>query len=367
MLRLIAINLMRRRARTVLTAVGIAVGVATVVALLSLTAGLQRSAGQLIHLGNADFGLFQGGLADVTASTLPESLLPRARAVEGVADVAPVQIVTGELPGRSSFIVFGSPPGNFLHRRLVMVAGRRAATPQEVLIGDLAAGQLGLGPGGLLQLRQGTFRVVGVYHSGVTFEDQGAVVPLTVAQQLAGRSGQMSMIAVLIQRGHTRDEMAARMEKALPGTVAFDEPGEVSRADTNSLLIEKAALVIALLALVIGGIAVTNTMLISAIERQRELGVLAAVGWSPAQVARLVFGEGVAVSVLGATLGLLLGIAGGELAVRALSASTFVSPDVTAWGLGRGLIVGVAIGVLGGLYPAWRVSRLAPVSAMGRE
>ena len=346
---------------------GIAVGVATIVALLSLTAGLSRSAGRLIHLGNADFGLFQGGLADVTASTLPEALLPRVRAVPGVADTAAVQIVTNALPGQPSFLVFGSPPGAFLYRRLVLVSGRNATTPSAALVGDQAAKRLGLSPGDQLNLSQGSFTVAGVYHSGVTFEDQGAVLPLAAAQRMVGRSGEVSTIAVLIARGFTRADVAARVQRALPGTVAIDEPGEVARADTNSLLIEKAALVIAVLALVIGGISVTNTMLISAIERQRELGVLAAVGWSPMQVARLVFGEGVAVSVLGAAMGLALGIAGGELAVRALSVSTFVSPAVTAWGLGRGLLVGIAIGVLGGLYPAWRVSRLDPVTAMGRE
>jgi putative ABC transport system permease protein len=117
---------------------------------------------------------------------------------------------------------------------------------------------------------------------------------------------------------------------------------------------------------VIGGIAVTNTMIMAVLERQSEFGLLAAVGWSPRQVALLVFGEGVGVSLIGAGLGLGLGVGASELAVRALSASAFVTPDINAWGLGRGLIVGIAIGVLGGLYPAWRVTRLDPAQVLAR-
>ncbi|HYM65863.1 MAG TPA: ABC transporter permease, partial [Patescibacteria group bacterium] len=99
-------------------------------------------------------------------------------------------------------------------------------------------------------------------------------------------------------------------------------------------------------------------------ERQRELGLLSTVGWSPMRVASLILGEGIAVSILGAAAGLLFGVIGGGLLVDALGVSTYVSPSVTAWGLGRGLLVGVAIGVLGGIYPAWRVTRMKPLRAL---
>ena len=58
---------------------------------------------------------------------------------------------------------------------------------------------------------------------------------------------------------------------------------------------------------------------------------------------------------------------GGGLLVHALGVSAYVSPSVTAWGLGRGLLVGVAIGVLGGIYPAWRVTRMRPMKGAGRD
>jgi putative ABC transport system permease protein len=111
-------------------------------------------------------------------------------------------------------------------------------------------------------------------------------------------------------------------------------------------------------------ISVANTMAMSIMERKSELALPSTVGWSPSRVALLIFGEGIAVSVLGAAVGLLIGVIGGGLLVHALGVSAYVSPAVTAWGLVRALLVGVAIGVLGGIYPAWRVTRMTPLKAL---
>jgi putative ABC transport system permease protein len=123
-------------------------------------------------------------------------------------------------------------------------------------------------------------------------------------------------------------------------------------------------LVIVVIALVVGAISVANTMAMSIVERQSELALLSAIGWSPLRVSLLILGEGVAVSVLGAGVGLLFGDVGAGLLIGVLGVSAYVSPAVTAWALGRGLLVGVAIGVLGGIYPAWRVTRMTPLRAL---
>ena len=77
-------------------------------------------------------------------------------------------------------------------------------------------------------------------------------------------------------------------------------------------------------------------------------------------------GEGIGVSLLGAAIGLVFGVLGSLLLIKLIGAGAYVSPQITAWGLGRGLLVGVSIGVLGGLYPAWRVTRMAPLKGLSR-
>jgi putative ABC transport system permease protein len=365
MLHLIVVDLRRHVARTVLTASGIALGVATIVALLSLSSGIERSASGLIHLGGSELGMFQGGIGELTSSTLPESLVTRVESQPGVADAAPIAVATGELAGSGSFLVFGVQPDSFVMRRLVFLAGRPPKQADEAVVGDGAARELGVKVGDSLRLDAGRFRISGIYHAGVAFEDQGAALMLPVVQRILGRPGDATTIAVKLDRGEKAAAVGARLERAFRGTVAISQPGQVARVDTNSLLIRKAAVVFVALALIIGGIAVMNTMLMAVFERRRDYAVLLAVGWPRRLVGELVLREGILLSFAGALVGLVLGVAASELIVQAFGASTLVAPHVTAWTLVRAVLVATATGAIGSLYPAWRVTRLRPAEALG--
>ncbi|HEU4723578.1 MAG TPA: ABC transporter permease, partial [Gemmatimonadaceae bacterium] len=144
MLHFVVVDLRRHPGRTLLTASGVAIGVAMIVALLSLSAGIERSASGLIHLGGSELGLFQGGVGELTASSLPRSLVPRVRAQQDVADAAPIAVATNALPALGSFLVFGVEPDSFVMRRLVFLRGRPPAHEGEAAVGDGAARQLGL-------------------------------------------------------------------------------------------------------------------------------------------------------------------------------------------------------------------------------
>jgi putative ABC transport system permease protein len=365
-LAVIGSNLVRRPARTLLTAVGIALGVATIVALLSVTAGLKRSAGDLIHLGGADFGIFQKGVADPTASLLPATLAQRMQGRPGVQATAALLLIVEAIPSQPAAIVFGMDPNGFVAARQVYATGGFPRAPGQIGLGDQLADQLHARIGARVRVNRRTFTVSGTYHSSTFFEDSGATLSLGAAQALARRPGEVTTVAVAVQPGVRTRTVRDRLLRAFPGLQVVSSPDEAARAGGNSQLIGKAVVVIVVLALIIGGIAVANTMAMAVIERQPEFALLATIGWSPTRVAGLVLGEGVGVSLLGAALGLLLGVVGAGLLVDALGASSYASPEVTAWGLGRGLLVGVAIGVLGGLYPAWRVSRLEPGAALAR-
>ena len=121
-----------------------------------------------------------------------------------------------------------------------------------------------------------------------------------------------------------------------------------------------------MLSLLLGAVVVINTMAMAMIERRTEFGVLAAVGWTRGRIARLILGETVAISLAGALVGLGLGALASELLVQALTASTFVTPAITLWVLGRGLLVGFALGVLGALFALWRILRTPTLKALQR-
>jgi putative ABC transport system permease protein len=362
---IITTNLLRRSARTIFTALGIAVGVATIVALLAFTQGLQRTAAGFVHLGGSDLGVFQANVSDPTASVLPEAMVARLEHDSEVARATPLLLMIEAVKAAPSAVLFGAAPHDFFTQSLVVVAGQRPpAGGRAVLVGDRLATQLHLRPGDALTVAGQRFPIAGVYHSGVLFEDSGAVLPLATAQRLSGRQGEETDVVVDLAAGAHASAAAKRIERVFPGTQVITGPQQALRAGANDTLISKAILVIVVIALIVGAISVANTMAMSIMERQGELGLLSAVGWSPVRVASLILGEGIAVSVLGAAVGLLLGVVGGSLLVDALGVSSYISPSITAWGLGRGLLVGVAIGVLGGIYPAWRVTRMTPLRAL---
>jgi putative ABC transport system permease protein len=362
---IVAANLSRRKARTVFTAFGIAVGVATIVALLSFTQGLRETAAGLVHLGGADLGVFQSNVSDPVTSLLPEQSVARLQHVPGVSAATPLLLVVEAVHSEPGAVVFGAEPDGFFSRRLVIERGARPrGTAPAVLVGDRLAARLHIGPGDSITIAGRRLPVAGVYHSGILFEDAGAVLPLSVAQSLASRPGEVTDVVVELAPSLRAGAASRRIEAAVPGTQVISDPEQALRAGANSTLISKAILVIVVIALIVGAISVANTMAMSIMERQAELGLLSTVGWAPLRISSLILGEGVALSLIGAALGLLIGVIGAGLLVGALGVSGYVSPSVTAWGLGRALLVGVAIGVLGGIYPAWRVTRMTPLRAL---
>ena len=365
MIEIVKVNLLRRWGRTALTALGVSVGVTTIVALLALTGGLSRSAGDLAKLGRADFGVFQAGLADLTASSLPPSVVPRIEKVPGVAAAAPIQIIPHAIAADPSVLLFGAPPNSVLAKRLVLTAGHVAQGP-ELMIGTGAADHLHVLPGQQLTVQGRALTVAGVYRSGISLEDDGLVLPLSLAQQITGRSGEVSMVAVSIAPGYGERDVESAIRRAIPGTLTLGDPSEVSRVDTNSRLVSKAAIIIAVLALALGAVVVVNTMAMAVIERRQEFGVLAALGWSRVRFACLFLGETVTISLAGAALGLAAGALVSQLLVHALAAASFVTPAITLWVAARGLLVGFALGVLGAVFAVWQVMRVPTLKALQR-
>ena len=362
---LIANNLMRRIGRTLLTALGVGLGVATIVALLAVSDGLTQTAAGFAHLGGSDLGVFQAGVSDPTVSVLQTSEVARLERNPDVASATPLLLIVGKVPADPSAFVFGADLNGFFAHRLVFASGGPPSRG-TIAVGSGLAASVHQQTGGTLLADGHRFTISGVYHSGIAYEDQGAVLPLPVAQAITGLQNETTSIAVELTPAASATAATRSILHQIPNSTVIATSEEAARAGANGALIHNATLVIIIIALVLGAISVTNTMAMSVLERQGELALLSTVGWSAPRVAALVIGEGIGVSLLGAAIGLVFGVLGSLLLVKLMGVGAYVSPSITAWGLGRGLVVGVSIGVLGGLYPAWRVTRMAPLKGLSR-
>jgi putative ABC transport system permease protein len=347
-------NLLRRPSRTAFTAVGVGLGVGLIVALLAITNGVHRTAGDLTHVGRSDFGLFQSGVSDFTRSFLPETLADRVGREPGVAEVSKVKLLVDD-----DRLVFGLDPREFAYRRFVVVQGVRG----PAMAGDNAE----LRVGETVAVGKKRFRIAGIYHSGNRFEDLGIVLPLRTVERLAGRPGEVTSIGVTVEHGESPSAVARRLERRFPGLAAITEPGQAVKVDTASRLLISTGWIVSILALIVGGIGVTNTMAMSVFERIRELGILRAVGWPAWRIGAMIVSEATGICLLALGIGCGLGVAAAQVFVERSRLDALIDPVYTAGTFAWGLAFALGVGLIGAVYPTWRAVRLAPIEALRRE
>jgi putative ABC transport system permease protein len=256
-------------------------------------------------------------------------------------------------------LVVGLDANEFAYRRLVVIHGTRG----ELLAGDHSGKHVGEP----VTVAGRRFRVAGIYHSGDRFEDLGVVLPLPVVQTLAKTPREITTVGIIVKLGHNAKEVAHALERRYPGIVAITEPGQAVKVDTSSRLIISTGWIVSALALIVGGIGVTNTMAMSVFERIREIGILRAVGWPSRRIGAMIVGEAVGICVLALAVGCGVGVVAAELFVGRTSLSGLISPNFTAGTFAWGLAFALGVGIVGAIYPTWRAVRLTPIEALRRE
>jgi len=177
---LILSNLLRQRIRTFLTVLGISIGITTVVALGVITHSVQSSTSGLLHAGGSDFSIGRAGSADLSFSTLTQSDLEKVTAYPQVGHVVGVLMAFARIGSNPYFVELGIQPEDLAYFDTPLVEGRKIApgATDEVMLGNAAASQLGAKVGETVTMRDQTFRVVGIYHTGTVYVDGGAVLSI---------------------------------------------------------------------------------------------------------------------------------------------------------------------------------------------
>jgi len=370
---LIIKNLFRRKIRTLLTVLGICVGVVTIIALGALADGFEAGYGSMLAGSKADLILSQPDTMDISYSAVDETVgaelavLPEVEAVSGM-----LQGIT-QTEGEAFFIVFGYAEDSFILERFRIKEGvglydhiPRELRGTPILLGSAAAEVMKKSVGDTLRITTTTYRIVGLYETGDTFEDSAAVLRLEDAQDLLGKDRQVSLFYIRLKEPNLRTRLEERLTRQWPD-LKLSGTSEFADKQSMQAMMKGFVWVIGGLAIVIGGVGMLNAQLMAVFERTREIGVLRATGWNRRRVLGMILGESVLVCLAGGVLGIVTGwlllLLLSKITVLAGTRTGNIHPNL----IGQALLVVLVLGLVGGLYPAWRASRLPPVEALRYE
>jgi len=392
--------------RSLLTLLGVVIGVATVVSMMALIEGLRlkvtRDLSQLgansftvskwpggINFGRIDWRRFQQRpafrLADVD---LLREACPSVKTASGQTGFGAFKVASDRAETSPNVFTIGATAEWIDTSGVINIAEGRFYSPSEVqaerpvvVLGMEVAAQLfpGQSPlGQTVKVGGKLFRVIGVLSKrgkflGLFNMDNMVVLPLTTALDAFGKDHSIRMNVQanspeLVQRA--QDEVTAVLRRrrnvapGAPSNFEIDTNESVTRTFNNlSQVITAAGAGICLLSLVVGGIGILNIMLVSVTERTREIGIRKALGAKRARILGQFAIEAVTLSFVGGIIGLVLGFGIAFLARWALGFPTVVPP----WAVVLALVMSSGVGLVFGIYPAARAARLDPVEAMRME
>lgn len=391
-LRVASVGLRARPLRAALSALGIAIGTAAIVAVLGLSSSSRAGLiAELDRLGTNMLTVEAGQSLTGGAAKLPREAPARITHLENVQLAADTALLKGKKVYRNSMIPVGNTGGlevqaTSLNLLSVLSTGvargnwLNEGTAHEpiAVLGSTAAKRLGIErvyPDERIWLGDQWFNVAGILKpSPLAPEiDNSALIGYPAAEKYLGyvsmvrgeeTAGPPSSIYVRAATGHE-----AAVQSLLARTANPEAPYEVAVSQPSDVLVARAAaagafdslfLGLGVVALIVGAVGVANIMIISVLERRSEIGLRRALGATKGQIRTQFLGESILLSVIGGVVGVLAGAA--ATAVYAGSKSWAVVIPVEAWS--GGIASAILIGAVAGLMPAVRASRMPPTEAL---
>jgi putative ABC transport system permease protein len=339
--------------------------------MLTVVTILQGAVGMFsgILSNDSEIIVFERDVSDLFFSNVPADATAQISAWPIVAHANPVLFGIVSSAGHPIITCFGVMPTDARIQKASWLEGDRGSFAQradDVVLGARAAQFLSAALGSQVQIGHGTFHVIGVLKTANGFEDGGVYMPLASAQSFFHKQGTSSVITVKLRN---KDDAAAfkNMVRAkYPNLIALED-AEFVRSYSQFRILKATAWAVGGCGLLLGGLGVANTMIMSVFTRIREIAILRVNGFSQIQIGGVIFGESAVVSVSGAVTGLLVGTCF-LYALKLIPAlDGYVDPTIHPLLMLVVLVLALLTGIAGALYPAVYAMRIRAVEALRFE
>ena len=360
-------GLLRRPVRTGLTLVGISIGIAAVVTLVGISRGFEQSWAKGMKARGTDVVVSNMGSA-LAPKPFAAAVRDRIAAVPGVAATCSIFVDLTSVEDSSMMIVSAREWGGFSWQNLKLISGRMPndALEPAVVLGQSAAEVLKKKLGDPIQIEARELTVVGIVDGGAMVENGSVILSLPLYQEMSGNEDKVNIIDLRAAPGASEDDvkqLCARINAAVPEVRALPAGENVGNSQAYKF-ISAMSWGTSLLAVIVGVLGVMNTMLMTVFERKQEICILLAIGWKRSRIIRMVLWESALLGFLGGIGGVLIGTAGVKVMETLPAIHGLLEPDLSPQLMIISVAIAVIVGVVSGLYPAWRSSRLTPSLAM---
>ena len=387
-------NAFRKKGVALLAIFGVALGCALMTFLLSLSEGMNQKiettftklAGSIIV--TSENSLMGGGQIMGGSSLLPEKYIGEMEKLNDVKEVFPRVRAFIPKEALETISPVGTPLTGIDEKKEkdspqeYIIEGRKFEKKEEIIIGksmkdDLERFDTKIGVGDKIEIPiidpktrmpigKKELKFVGVFETNNMTSDSEIFCSIELARELSGvPENKASSIIVKANSVENVDAIAKNIEKKFedsdPGVKLIVAKSLLGEANDILDIFTNFLIAISLVAAVAGGISILIIMLISVIERMKEFAILKAVGWNGNNIIFSILVESLVLSLLGSSMGILIGYGGINIARSYISDDIGVVTPELILGV---MAFGIFIGIIGGVYPAWRASRVAPMEIL---
>ena len=366
-LKFILKNPFRRKNSAILAIVGIAIGIVVIVALGGITDGLINTFEDTIHAGGADFSISgkETGDSAYGTNTIDANWTDKIANVSGVDEAYPIYVVLTSVGDDYMNTLIGIDPNGTALADISMTDGRiMKDNASEAILGKIYADDNDYKVGDNIKIDGEDFEVVGIYETGDQNMAGGVFTSISKVGDLMDDEDSISNIYVKVKKGEDPQTVADRIDKMYGDNITtVTSVMEMTQMADMLNMLQASTWAISLLAIVVGGLGIINTMLMSVFERTREIGVLKAVGWSDGKILTMIVGESLVITIVSAIIGSVIGFLACTLIGPQVGISPLFTPKIFIQAFGIAIIVGV----IGGIYPALKAIKLPPTEALRYE